>query len=175
MVRNNPQTRTRLIRFIRAIRGCYCSSFARRISGVNKSVSKLLSTPCNTHAIRSSPIPVSIEGLGSGGQRRLAACLHRAVELHEHQSFQMLHVPLLVLRKRRIHRRVLRRLLPEVVMNLAARPARSSLAPSARSCPSPSSRRCAQQERPPPSSSPPASSSLGSLCIALKRSSRTTS
>ncbi len=40
-------------------------SAARSISGVNRSVSKLL-TLCNTAATRSRPMPVSIEGFGSG-------------------------------------------------------------------------------------------------------------
>ena len=42
------------------------SSAALKISGVNKSVSKLETLPCSTAATRSSPMPVSIEGLGNG-------------------------------------------------------------------------------------------------------------
>ena len=48
------------------IRECCVSSAARSISGVNKSVSKLLTLPCSTAATRSRPMPVSIDGLGSG-------------------------------------------------------------------------------------------------------------
>ena len=42
------------------------NSAAFSISGVNKSVSKLEIFPCSTAATRSNPIPVSIEGFGSG-------------------------------------------------------------------------------------------------------------
>ena len=52
------------------------------ISGVNRSVSKFESLPCSTAATRSRPMPVSIEGLGSGvSVARLAGASR--VELHE--------------------------------------------------------------------------------------------
>ena len=50
------------------------SSAARSISGVNKSVSKLLTLPCSTAATRSSPMPVSIEGLGNGSVCSPSSC-----------------------------------------------------------------------------------------------------
>ncbi len=67
------------------------SSAAFSISGVNRSVSKLLTFPCTTAATRSSPIPVSIDGFGSGaslvGHRRSSrTCVRGArgtIELHE--------------------------------------------------------------------------------------------
>ena len=54
----NPDNSARLVTPV--------SSAAITISGVNKSVSKLETFPCSTAATRSSPMPVSIDGLGKG-------------------------------------------------------------------------------------------------------------
>ena len=53
-------------RLLTCVAGCRSAPHARSISGVNRSVSKLETLPCSTAATRSRPMPVSMEGLGSG-------------------------------------------------------------------------------------------------------------
>src|ERR1044072_376919 len=103
-------------------------------SGANRSVSKIVLFPWRISARRSIPIPVSIPGLRRrpppGGDPRVRQRLERAVgagvELRKHQVPELHEAVALVPRRlapERVPGQVLRPLLAQVEVDLAARPA----------------------------------------------------
>ena len=88
------------------------------MSGANRSVWKLFVTPCFTAAMRSSPAPVSTEGLGSG----LSVPSGLPVELHEHEVPDLEEPS----RLRALDERVVRELIAREIDPLAGRTRREA-------------------------------------------------